>query len=66
MSGMEQAISPFDDDVSLASRAAWLHYAGGLTQGEIAARLNIPAIKAHRLIARAGRDVPATLNLLGN
>jgi DNA-binding transcriptional regulator LsrR (DeoR family) len=27
-----------------------------LTQGEIAARLNIPAIKAHRLIARAGRD----------
>lgn len=48
--------SPFDDDASLASRAAWLHYAGGLTQGEVAARLNIPAMKAHRLIARAGRD----------
>jgi DNA-binding transcriptional regulator LsrR (DeoR family) len=48
--------SPFDDDVSLASRAAWLHYAGGLTQGEVATRLNIPAMKAHRLIARAGRD----------
>jgi DNA-binding transcriptional regulator LsrR (DeoR family) len=56
VSGTEQAVPPFDDDVSLASRAAWLHYAGGLTQGEIAARLNIPAIKAHRLIARAGRD----------
>ena len=42
--------SPFDDDVSLASRAAWLHYAGGLTQGEVAARLNIPAMKAHRLL----------------
>jgi DNA-binding transcriptional regulator LsrR (DeoR family) len=56
VSGTEQPISPFDDDASLASRAAWLHYAGGLTQGEVAARLNVPAMKAHRLIARAGRD----------
>jgi DNA-binding transcriptional regulator LsrR (DeoR family) len=56
VSASDQPISPFDDDASLASRAAWLHYAGGLTQGEIAARLNIPAIKAHRLIARAGRE----------
>jgi DNA-binding transcriptional regulator LsrR (DeoR family) len=56
VSASDRPISPFDDDASLASRAAWLHYAGGLTQGEIAARLNIPAIKAHRLIARAGRD----------
>jgi DNA-binding transcriptional regulator LsrR (DeoR family) len=54
--GNEMSSSPFDDEVSLASRAAWLHYAGGLTQGEVAARLNIPAMKAHRLIARAGRD----------
>ena len=56
MSGGERPFSPFEDDVSLASRAAWLHYAGGLTQGEVAARLNVPAMKAHRLIARAGRD----------
>jgi len=56
VSASDRPISPFDDDASLASRAAWLHYAGGLTQGEIAARLNIPAIKAHRLIARAGRE----------
>lgn len=56
MSGGERPFSPFEDDASLASRAAWLHYAGGLTQGEVAARLNIPAMKAHRLIARAGRD----------
>jgi DNA-binding transcriptional regulator LsrR (DeoR family) len=56
VSASDRPISPFDDDGSLASRAAWLHYAGGLTQGEIAARLNIPAIKAHRLIARAGRE----------
>jgi hypothetical protein len=56
VSGGERPFSPFEDDASLASRAAWLHYAGGLTQGEVAARLNIPAIKAHRPIARAGRD----------
>ena len=46
----------FDDETSLATRAAWLHYAGGLTQGEVATRLGLTAIKAHRLIARAGRD----------
>jgi DNA-binding transcriptional regulator LsrR (DeoR family) len=56
VSGGEKPFSPFDDDASMASRAAWLHYAGGLTQGEVAARLNVPAMKAHRLIARAGRD----------
>lgn len=56
MSASDRPISPDNDDASLASRAAWLHYAGGLTQGEIASRLNIPAIKAHRLIARAGRE----------
>lgn len=56
MSGGDRPLQPFDDDASLASRAAWLHYAGGLTQGEVATRLNIPAMKAHRLIARAGRD----------
>ncbi len=56
MGGEALSSSLLDDEVSLASRAAWLHYAGGLTQGEVAARLNIPAIKAHRLIARAGRD----------
>lgn len=56
MSASERPVSADNDDASLASRAAWLHYAGGLTQGEIASRLNIPAIKAHRLIARAGRE----------
>jgi DNA-binding transcriptional regulator LsrR (DeoR family) len=56
VSGGERPFSPFEEDASLVSRAAWLHYAGGLTQGEVAARLNIPAMKAHRLIARAGRD----------
>ena len=45
-----------DDEASLATRAAWLHFAGGLTQGEVAARLNVQSTKAHRLIARASRE----------
>jgi DNA-binding transcriptional regulator LsrR (DeoR family) len=48
--------STFDDDSSLAARAAWLHFAGGKTQSEVADRLNIPSTKAHRLIARANRE----------
>jgi DNA-binding transcriptional regulator LsrR (DeoR family) len=44
------------DDHDLCIRAAWLHYAAGLTQGEVAKRLGIPSLKAHRLIARANKD----------
>jgi DNA-binding transcriptional regulator LsrR (DeoR family) len=44
------------DEGSLAARAAWLHYIGGFTQAEVAARLDVPGIKAHRLIARAARE----------
>ncbi|MEP5517944.1 MAG: sugar-binding domain-containing protein, partial [Bauldia litoralis] len=42
-----------DADLSLAIRAAWLHYVGGLTQANVAKRLGVPSVKAHRLIARA-------------
>ena len=45
-----------EDDSSLAARAAWLHHVGRLTQSEVATRLNVPNVKAHRLIARAGRE----------
>jgi DNA-binding transcriptional regulator LsrR (DeoR family) len=45
-----------DTDDTLAVRAAWLHYAGGLTQSEVARRLGVPSVKAHRLIARAVAD----------
>lgn len=41
-----------DAEDSLAVRAAWLHYAGGLTQAEVAKRLGITSVKAHRLITR--------------
>ncbi|OXT02988.1 DNA-binding transcriptional regulator [Notoacmeibacter marinus] len=40
---------------SLAIRAAWLHYAGGLTQAEVAKKLRVPGVKAHRLISRANQ-----------
>lgn len=40
---------------SLAVRAAWLHYAGGLTQASVARRLGVSGVKAHRLIARAAQ-----------
>ena len=42
-----------DHEESLAIRAAWLHYVGGLTQAAVAKRLGVPSVKAHRLIARA-------------
>jgi DNA-binding transcriptional regulator LsrR (DeoR family) len=41
------------EDTELATRAAWLHFAGGLTQLEVAAKLGLAPAKAHRLIARA-------------
>ena len=45
-----------EDDASLAARAAWLHHIGRLTQSEVATRLNVPNVKAHRLISRASRE----------
>ncbi len=49
-------MTPTDPDASLAIRAVWLHYAGGLTQAAVAERLGITNLKAHRLIARAVAD----------
>ena len=40
-------------DAELLARAAWLHFVGGLTQSEVARRLNVPITRAHRYIARA-------------
>src|SRR5262245_46653636 len=47
---------PMDEEATLAARAAWLYFAGGRTQGEVAEALNVPSTKAHRLIVRATRD----------
>lgn len=46
---------PFDE-AELAARAAWLHYAGGMTQSAIAKKFGMPVTRAHRMIARAARD----------
>ncbi len=54
MEGTVQASGlPGDEDAALATRAAWLYYAGGLTQSEVADKLGVALAKAHRLIARA-------------
>jgi DNA-binding transcriptional regulator LsrR (DeoR family) len=45
-----------DEEAILAARAAWLYFAGGQTQAQIAQRLNVPNSKAHRLIAKASRE----------
>jgi DNA-binding transcriptional regulator LsrR (DeoR family) len=47
---------PADPEAALAARAAWLYFAGGRTQAEVADALHVPNTKAHRLIARASRD----------
>jgi DNA-binding transcriptional regulator LsrR (DeoR family) len=47
------AALPVDEEATLAARAAWLHFAGGKTQGEVAELLGVQSTKAHRLIARA-------------
>ena len=44
------------DDAELVARAAWLHFVGGMTQSEVAKRLQVPTTRAHRYIARAQND----------
>lgn len=55
-----------DPEQSLAIRAAWLHYAGGLTQTAVAKRLGLPSVKAHRLIARAVADGAVKVTIDGD
>lgn len=45
-----------DDETGMAARAAWLHYAGGLTQSQVAKRLGLTSLKAHRLITKANQE----------
>ena len=54
-----------DPEGSLAIRAAWLHYVGGFTQAEVAKRLALPSVKAHRLIARAVADGAVKVSIDG-
>lgn len=45
-----------DEELSLATRAAWLHFGGGLSQTDVAKRLGVTKVKAHRLITRANQE----------
>lgn len=47
---------PPNAEDELAARAAWLHYAGGMTQSAVAKRLGLAPTRAHRMISRAARD----------
>ena len=55
-----------DNDDNLAIRAAWLHYAAGLTQAEVAARLGVSGVKAHRLIWRANENGAVKVTIDGD
>ena len=53
---LHQPAPVVDEEAALAARAAWLHFAGGKTQGEVAELLGVQSTKAHRLIAKARAD----------
>ncbi len=55
-----------DADDSLALRAAWLHFVGGMTQSAVATRLGLPSVKAHRLIAKAVADGAVKVSIDGD
>ena len=50
---------------SLAIRAAWLHYVAGLRQAEVAKRIGVTSVKAHRLIARAVAEGAVKVSIEG-
>lgn len=55
-----------DAEHSLAIRAAWLYYVGGLRQAEVAKRIGVPSVKAHRLIARAVAEGAVKVSIEGD
>lgn len=61
---MAKSAAQRDAEDSLAIRAAWLHYAAGQTQADVAVRLGVSNVKAHRLIAHANQSgaVKVTIN----
>ncbi|WP_276121168.1 sugar-binding transcriptional regulator [Pararhizobium qamdonense] len=63
---MVRTVTNRDRDDSLAVRAAWLHHVGGLTQAEVAARLGIPNVKAHRLIMWANQNGVVKFSIHGD
>jgi DNA-binding transcriptional regulator LsrR (DeoR family) len=58
--------NPNSEDHDLCVRAAWLHYGAGLTQSEVAKRLGVPSLKAHRLIAKANKEGLVRISIEGD
>ncbi len=63
---MARSTTKRDVDDSLALRAAWLHYAAGMTQADVASRLGITSVKAHRLITRANENGAIKVTIEGD
>jgi DNA-binding transcriptional regulator LsrR (DeoR family) len=63
---MSRGVRTRDIEESLAIRAAWLHYAGGWTQAEVANRLGVTGVKAHRLIMRANEAGAVKVTVVGD
>lgn len=63
---MVRSVSERDMQDSLSIRAAWLHYAAGMTQAEVAERLGVTKVKAHRLIARAAQGGAVKVTIEGD
>jgi DNA-binding transcriptional regulator LsrR (DeoR family) len=57
---------PNNEDHDLCVRAAWLHYGAGMTQSEVAKRLGVPSLKAHRLIAKANKEGLVRISIEGD
>lgn len=55
-----------DGEDGLAIRAAWLHFAGGMTQAQVAGRLGISSAKAHRLVAQASQSGAVKVTIDGS
>jgi DNA-binding transcriptional regulator LsrR (DeoR family) len=55
-----------DDEHSMAIRAAWLYYIGGLRQTEVAKRLGVPSVKAHRLIQKVVAEGAVKVSIEGD
>ncbi|GGN24990.1 MULTISPECIES: sugar-binding transcriptional regulator [Marinomonas] len=63
---MDERKSNSESDGSLAIRAAWLHYVGGLTQAAVAKRLGLTSVKVHRLISKAVTEGAVKVTIDGN
>ena len=63
---MAKSVAKRDAEDSLAIRAAWLHYAAGQTQADVAMRLGVSNVKAHRLITRANQSGAVKVTIEGD